>query len=238
MSRTMRHEDHRPGSTMVTGSKYDTAPRHNAPLATQPLLSSLVNRLQRAEARIARLFTPITIGTSDAPHTLKAVDLAYARVEAWARVHVQDTTLGERGGTFTPNEVDENDETRRIAAQALKDVQRIPELCSRINHDTAELEQIVQRVTVSIDPKKMPAHVIPGCRSCARREDDGEIEIGGHWAALYDKAKSVGLCRWCYDASAGGKGTLPPVRACHLYHVEGPTAAGRWLARQGGAPRT
>lgn len=153
---------------------------------------------------------------------LHLVDVAAQRSEAWMATQAPPGQLGEIGGSSSPSEIEEADERRRVTAQASRDVVRIPELCKMLDLLAHELYRIVQRVSTTIDPEKYPSDPVPGCRSCARDN--------GHWEALYEKAKSVGLCRWCYDHAKGE--VMPALGAVEVLHREGPNRASAWMSRR------
>ena len=186
------------------------------------------NRLSRAHTAMKLLLGKRTNGTTDNPRRVAIIDLAVEHAEAWAGIAVP--TDGERGGSSNPRDRDEAEEIRRVHTLAVKAADRLPEICKAVDELMREAYDTVQRLTSTVDPKKLPKkEAVPGCLSCKRVEERNDIKIGGHFAPVYEKSKNSGLCRWCWDVKQA-TGQWPPVKAIDLYHRQGARAASKWLA--------
>ena len=166
---------------------------------------------------------------------VRAVELAQRNCDDWIDICGVRLNGWERGGSRSDGEENEAAEVRKVHRQALRDVNEFDGLSRSIEAgakligrdngivievegDCRRLAGIVARYVVVTDHSGL---VTPGCRSCARV---------GEWAEVLEKAKHVGLCRWCSDHRQGGR--LPLVEAVRLRHEKGPRAASLWLARQ------
>lgn len=177
--------------------------------------------LARARDTIDRVLAPAQTGT--------LLDLAVDHAEAWAALPVPAHGW-ERGGSSAPSEIEERQEVVRVARMAVKATARIPEILDEIGRLAIELYDTTQKLTAVTHPDNYPLDSVIGCRSCARTERIGRIQIGGFFAPVYEKSKKSGLCRWCWDYEHAN-GEPPPVRAIELYHTQGPRAAGVFLAK-------
>lgn len=172
-------------------------------------------------------FTPV--GTQDVPRFVTRVDLASQRAED--RAGGGSLPRETRGGSSHPSVEDERREAERVKRQAARDVERLDELAKRIARDAQEIAQITDRQAEIVHESKLPVDVLPGCRSCGRREEHNGHTIGPHWAGITDKAPASGLCRQCnnFKIATGG---LPPFMWCHLRHTKGGEHANRWLGKE------
>lgn len=209
--------------------------------------------LERAVERLARVLTTTTTGTRSHPRTLTILELALEHAEAWA--DTEAPREGERGGTSNPVSDDEAAEIRRVHRLAIDATGRVQELAEaldwktarlerlaaytlvrlkklakQVDADASELDALVQRLTATVDPSKLPRPAMPRCASCARTEGTGSQRIGDHYAEVYERAPTTGLCRFCYDYDTANE-CWPPVKACHLYHTQSRKAAGVYLAK-------
>lgn len=169
-------------------------------------------------------------GTIDYPRTVARIDTAYQRaLDRAGGGHLPSD--GERGGSSNPRDGDERKEAERVKRQAERDARKIDELVIRLSTAAHELREITDRQAEVVHESKLPTEVLPGCRSCARKEDADGKTVGGHWAPVDDKGSADGLCRQCVEFK-NATGGLPPVTWCHKRHCEGGKAANRWLAKE------
>lgn len=172
------------------------------------------------------------------------VVVAQTRAHEWCAVRMPSTGE-ERGGSSSPVEVAERIEDRRVAAQAARDAQTLPTLREAFGAELVlakyggaptrelakvaeDLARIVARYTRPVDATELTAPA--GCRACSRTIQHHKQKVGGHYAEVWGKRPSAGLCYRCYEAR-GRFGVLPPTMWCHLLHTEGRDKADRWLAR-------
>lgn len=167
-------------------------------------------------------------GTADCPRPTPRVDTAYQR--ALDRAGGGQLPREERGGSSHPKDADDRKEADRVKRQAEKDARALDRLVARMVADAVELKRITDRQAEVIHESKLPTDVLPGCRSCARKEERDGLTIGGQWAGVTDKAPASGLCRDCNDFK-NATGGLPPIVWCHMMHKVGKKQANRWLAR-------
>jgi hypothetical protein len=171
-------------------------------------------------------------GTADYPKQVARVDTAYQR--ALDRAGGGELpNYDHRGGSSVSDDDDaERKNRQRVMRQAVIDVRKIDELVIRIASATHQLRKLVDRHAETVGPHKQDEDTgLPGCRSCQRKEQDGDSTIGGHFAGVTDKAPESGLCRQCNDFK-NATGGLPPVMWCHLRHTKGGSHANRWLAKE------
>lgn len=176
------------------------------------------------------LLRKVELGTKDYPRQESRLDVAQQRALDRAGGG-QLPSDGIRGGTVNPTDADDRKEADRVKRQAEKDAWDIGTITARMVSDARSLARITDRQAEVIHDSKRPLNALPGCRSCARKEDDGGVTIGGHWAAVYEKSLSSGLCRDCWDFRSA-TGGVPPIKWCHKMHVEGKKSANRWLATE------
>lgn len=174
------------------------------------------------------LLKPIEVGTKDYPKSLPRVAVAHQRALDRAGAGALPSP-GLRGGSSHPTVEDERKEAERVKRQAEKDAFDIGIIAGRMARDARELRRITDRQAEVIHESKVPTDVLPGCRSCARKEDDNGVTIGGHFAELYMKSIGSGLCRDCWEFESA-MDAIPPIRWCHLLHTQKKRAANRWLA--------
>lgn len=176
------------------------------------------------------LLRKVEVGTSDYPRSLPRVEVAFQRAQDRAGAG-QLPASGIRGGSSNPDDRDERKVEDRVKRQAEKDAWDLSVISARMAADARELKRITDRQAETIHESKLPLDVLPGCRSCARKEDDNGVTIGGQWAPVDDKgtASAEGLCRACYEFKLA-TGGIPPVKWCHKRHAESGKAANRWLA--------
>lgn len=169
-------------------------------------------------------------GTQDFPRPVCRVDTAYQRAIDRAGGG-QLPVNGTRGGSaISDDDKDERKNRQRVMRQAEVDARKIDELRIRLVSDTAALRVLVDRHAETVDGTKNPDVGLPGCRSCARKEDDNGQTIGGQWAPVDDKGASDGLCRQCVEFR-NATGGIPPTKWCHIRHTQGGKAANKWLAQ-------
>lgn len=184
--------------------------------------------LLRVRKTLDTVLAKVDIGTQADYRSPARVDLAHRR--ALDRAGGGQLPGPTRGGSSSPPEKDERIEAERVKRQAERDARRLEELSRQVDIAMREIATITDRQAEVIHESKLPVNVLPGCRSCARREDDNGITIGGHHAAIYEKSIGSGLCRDCWEFRSATD-ALPPIRWCHLLHAEGKRAANRWLAQ-------
>lgn len=173
-------------------------------------------------------------------HGARLLEVALHRAQAHVAANPppnSDPKGSARGGSSSPVELDERDEDRMVSKDAQWFVTNAPKMVAQAAKILFDLERASIRMLATIDHSKLPAPKEIACTSCARKDREGRSDIGGHYAAVYDKAKKHGLCRFCWEHAEWDKGhlnvtRLPPVKACELYHTQGPRAAGVWLAKQ------
>lgn len=191
-------------------------------------MSNYTDALSRAHTAIAQVLKSADVGTAAEPRRVKLIDAAVEHAVAWAEI--QAPREGEWGGSSAPAAVEEQEEQQRVARLGAHAASRLPEIVKALDSLGCEMYDLIQRLTSVVHPNKYPSSALPGCMSCARKEGGEGRQIGGHFAAVYEKSKASGLCRWCWDHDQA-TGELPPVKACHIYHSQGPRAAGIWLAK-------
>ena len=189
-----------------------------------------MSRASKLQAVLEPLLRKVECGTQDHPRKLARLDVAAQRAEDIAGAG-QLPTDGERGGTSLPEDVDDRKDAERVKRQAERDVAAFKELSARIETDAKELARITDRYAEVISDTKRPLTALPGCRSCARKEDVAGVTMGGQWAPVDEKGIGEGLCRQCVEFK-NATGGLPPVKWCHLRHTQGAKAANRWLATE------
>lgn len=193
--------------------------------------SRLAAQLRSAADAIAAALRVVETGTVDSRRRIHRVDLALKRAEE--RMGEELPTHGTRGGSSSPGTVEENAERRRVVRQAAVDASDLPRLCRNVEQLSQRLDRLVNRQVEIVHEGKLPAEgVLPGCRSCARKETDNGLTVGGHFAPIYDKVPSAaaeGLCRECWEFKRATDG-IPPVMWCHKHHTGKRTDANRWLA--------
>lgn len=189
-------------------------------------MSKPSEQLARVRRVIDTVTTKVGHGTADTPRLSARIDLAFDR--ASDRAGGGQLPGPTRGGSSSPEATEERTEADRVKRQAEKDARAIVELVASMHDAAHKIERIVDRQAETVHPGKLPTNVLPGCRSCARKEQDGDVTIGGHWAEVYPKAPSVGLCRQCWDFKAA-TGGLPPIKWCHKLHTGKRNDANRWL---------
>lgn len=197
--------------------------------------------LKRAGRWLGEIVAEQQIGTRDRPRTVTRLELALDNAE----VRAQDKLPreGEVGGSSTPAELGDKREERALGKQAAADLVTLRTLPAEIEARIVgtgllglidELHLAVRRQTMVNRPDdKRPANPVPGCKSCARSEKIKGIVYGPHFKAVDERRKLKELCRWCGDFAASHRGEWPPIQAVELYHTQTPSAAGRWLTRNG-----
>jgi hypothetical protein len=154
---------------------------------------------------------------------MSRLELAVERIEAWRGL--PDRGNGERGGSSNLRSREDAAEAFRTILQADEDAVSVHDFVKSVG----DLYQLVCRYTETVDVSMVENE--PQCTSHAR----ADIQA----VAVFSKAYN--LCRWCYDhaqAAARERGMesiepqdWPPPKACRIQDSQGPTAAGRWLAR-------
>lgn len=177
------------------------------------------------------LLRKVELGTKDYPRQESRLDVAQQRALDRAGGG-QLPSDGIRGGTVNPTDVDDRKEADRVKRQAEKDAWDIGTITARMVSDARSLARITDRQAEVIHDSKRPLNALPGCRSCARKEESDGVTVGGHWAPVDTKgtAPAEGLCRQCYEFKLA-TGGVPPVMWCHRRHTKGAKDANRWLAQ-------
>lgn len=188
--------------------------------------------LLKVRAHLDTILAKRDEGTADNPRSVTRIDTAYQRALDRAGGG-QLPADGQRGGSSNPDDANDRREADRVKRQAEKDAWDIGILTARMVKDAAMLRQITDRQAEVIHESKLPVNVLPGCRSCARKEERDGQTAGGHWAPVSDKgtAAADGLCRQCYEFKLA-TGGLPPIVWCHMMHTVGTKQANKWLARE------
>ncbi len=182
------------------------------------------------------------IGATDRPTKIRRLDLALQRMrDHQSDRHPYRTQLGETGGSSSPTEIEERLEVIRVSQSATADEQRTKALKRQMARAAADLRALVVRHVAVIDHAQLPDDSDDApCRSCVRKATIAKQRYEGHVAAVYEKAKKHGLCRWCYDHARAdgvengmkGLGELPPVDIIDILHRQGPRPAGLALAKR------
>lgn len=191
-------------------------------------MSKPSEKLLQIRADLDVVLTKRNEGTADFVREVPRIDTAMQRALDRSGAGSLPTD-GERGGSSSPKDVDERRMAERVARQAAKDAHDIGVLVARMKADAATLRHITDRQAEVVDGTKNTDAGLPGCRSCARKEDDNGVTIGGQWAEVYEKSKASGLCRDCWEFESA-MDAIPPVKWCHLLHTQKKRAANRWLA--------
>lgn len=193
-------------------------------------MSKPSERLQRVRDDLDRVLTKRDEGTADYPRPTPRIDTANQR--ALDRAGGGQLPSETRGGSSNPKERDERSEADRVRRQAEKDAWVLDTTIARMAKDARTVREITDRQAEIVHESKLPTDVLPGCRSCARKEERDGKTIGGQWSGVTDKAPAQGLCRECYEFKLATGGGLPPIMWSHLRHTEGGKAANRWLAKE------
>lgn len=193
--------------------------------------SAHADRLAHVRATIDSVLKKTEVGRADRVVRMPLLDIARENAEAWVAIYPPREELGETGGSTSPGELREGKERAEVYALAAHAAQRLREIPKELERLTGEMHSLVARVGERIDHTKLPNKAVPGCTSCARTQGSGASQLGGHFAPVYEKSQKSGLCRWCYDFARANDGRRPPIKACDIYHREGPRQAGTWLAR-------
>lgn len=133
---------------------------------------------------LARARSDLDYATAEIPGRVTAkgrkseprVAVAVAHLEAWTPTASPGTSGDStRGGTSSPTEDEERVEDRIVARRAETGRLRIMELSKRIATDLAELQRLCVWATETIDPRKLPPDVTPGCQNprCDHLLEDG-----------------------------------------------------------------
>lgn len=194
--------------------------------------------LLRVRERIDLVLLTRNEGTVDYPRKVARIDTAHQR--AMDRAGGGNVPHGEPDLTDDdsmivpdPEAAEERRNQDRVKRQAEKDAWKIQTLIGRMATDAKELAEIVDRQAEVVHESKLPTDVLPGCRSCARKEDANGATLGGQWAPVDTKgtAPADGLCRACYEFKLA-TGGIPPILWCDIRHRQGAKAANRWLAKE------
>jgi hypothetical protein len=189
-------------------------------------------RLQRIRDDLDTILTKRNEGTADYPREVPRIDTAFQRALDRAGGGALPSD-GERGGSSSPDSEDAHDRRMadRVKRQAEKDAWAISTIIARMVKDADELRVITDRQAEVVHESKLPTDVLPGCRSCARKEERDGRTIGGQWAPVDEKFTTEGLCRQCgeFKLATGG---IPPIMWCDIRHRQGGKAANKWLAKE------
>ncbi len=178
------------------------------------------NPLDDAIADLTRILGIMDVGTADRPRKMAAIFLTIERIKSWRSMAVPKA--GERGGSKTLADKDEAKEIGTVVRQADRDAEALARHLSG-------LRVIVARYTVATDHASLPG--TPGCKSCARKRNNGERELDGHFNAVATRYKAKQLCMFCGEHLAAEK-VLPPLDIIDMYHRVSAQAAGKELARR------
>ncbi len=196
-----------------------------------------MTRAQDLTKALEPLLREVEVGTKDYPRKVARIDIAIQRAEDRAgggNVPNGEPDLTSDGPVVVDSEMSEEHRNQeRVKRQAEKDAWALQTKIARMIADARDIAVIMTRQVEIVSESKLPTDVLPGCRSCARKEEADGHTVGGHWAPVDTKgtAPAEGLCRQCYEFKCA-TGGIPPVGWCHRRHTKGAKDANRWLAKE------
>ncbi len=179
-------------------------------------MSRSTDALVRAREHIAAVLLPVPSRSRRIVH----FELAMEHAEAWAAD--QPPKGDERGGSSSPREASDRREEAGVKRRAAQAATRLTASALLVEKLMDEMyRDVIFLTSITDDDPDEEAGELPGCKSCAR--------IGVR-IEVYEKSKSLGLCRWCWEHRPT-EDQLPPVDLLRLHHDGTRSEVSKWLAK-------